>query len=174
MEVQNCSIADADEVLSLYQEARNLQRTKKMVVWPYFDKSFLENEMQTQRQWKIVIDGIIACNWAISLEDREIWGLQDKNDGIYIHRICTNPMFSGNRYINAIVAWAKEYAVIQDRRFVRLDTLGNNTRLIKHYTDAGFSFLGMFELTDTDNLPKHYQDEPNCCLFEIDIKAVRP
>ena len=48
-----------------------------------------------------------------------------------------------------------------------LDTLGNNTKLIEHYTSAGFQFLGIFELTDTSNLPGHYQVEPNCCLFEI-------
>ena len=68
-----------------------------------------------------------------------------------------------------IVKWAREYAKQKEKQFVRLDTLGNNTKLIEHYASAGFQFLGIFELTDTSNLPGHYQNEPHCCLFEIDL-----
>ena len=166
MEISNCSPRDLDDILSLYEAARNLQRLKKMVVWPSFEKSFLEREIEESRQWKIVADGAIACNWAITFTDKEIWGVKDRNDSIYIHRICNNPAFRGQRYIDTIVAWSRTYARQIGKQFVRLDTLGNNTALIKHYTSAGFEFLGMHKLTDTASLPKHYQDEPNCCLFE--------
>ncbi len=143
-----------------------------MVVWPFFDSSFIEREIQEQRQWKIVSGDLIACNWTITFNDKEIWGQKDKDDAIYIHRICTNPTLRGNRYIDTIVEWAKNYSAEIDRQFIRLDTLGNNTKLIDHYTSAGFQFLGMFELTDTTSLPSHYQKEPNCCLFEIDLKKL--
>jgi len=167
--ITNCVWEDSDEILSLYQSARDLQTKKGMVVWPAFEKSFIEKEIKEQRQWKLVIDNTIACNWAITYSDKEIWEEKDKDDGIYIHRIATNPMFRGNRYIDKIVSWAKGYATQNGKLFVRLDTLGNNTKLIEHYTSAGFRFLGMFELTNTTNLPGHYQSEPNCCLFEIDL-----
>jgi GNAT superfamily N-acetyltransferase len=171
MEIKKCLLTDTNEILSLYEAARNLQTQRKMVVWPSFEKSFIENEINQERQWKIIVDDIIACNWAITFEDKEIWGDKDKDDSIYIHRICTNPTLRGKRYIDEIVKWAKPYAKQIGKQFVRLDTLGNNTKLIEHYTSAGFNFLGMFELTNTANLPKHYQDEPNCCLFEIDLQA---
>jgi hypothetical protein len=169
MEIKNCLQSDANEILSLYEAARNLQTERKMVIWPHFDKSFIEKEIREQRQWKIVFDNVIACNWTITFDDKEIWGDKDKGDAIYIHRICTNATLRGNRYIDMIVEWAKKYARQLDKQFVRLDTLGNNTKLIKHYTSSGFEFLGIFELTDTKNLPSHYQNEPNCCLFEIDL-----
>jgi len=168
--IENCLMDDADEILSLYQSARELQTTKGMVVWPVFEKRLIEKEIKELRQWKLVIEDTIACNWAITFSDKDIWGEKDKNDSIYIHRIATNPNFRGNRYIDRIVSWAKEYAKQRGNRFVRLDTLGNNTGLIEHYTSAGFQFLGMFELIDTSNLPGHYQVEPNCCLFEIDLE----
>lgn len=171
MEIKNCLISDADEILLLYEAARNLQTQRKMVIWPSFEKSFIEKEIQEKRQWKIVIGDIIACNWAITFEDKEIWGQKDKNDSIYIHRICNNSTLRGNRYIDTIVEWAVKYARQINKRFVRLDTLGNNTRLIQHYTSAGLQFLGMVRLADTENLPAHYQNEPNCCLFEIDLRA---
>lgn len=167
--ISSCVLTDSENILSLYLSARNLQTQKGMVVWPAFEKVFIEKEINEQRQWKLVINAHLACNWAITFSDKEIWGEKDKNDAIYIHRIATNPIFRGNRHIDKIVAWAKEYAKKRGKRFVRLDTLGNNTRLTEHYTSAGFQFLGMFELTDTSNLPGHYQLEPNCCLFEIDL-----
>ncbi|RFS19223.1 GNAT family N-acetyltransferase [Chitinophaga silvatica] len=170
MEIKNCLTTDINEIMSIYEAARNLQIQRKMVVWPFFDETFILKEIKENRQWKIVIDNLIACNWAITFEDKEIWGEKDKNDSIYIHRICTNPTLRGNRYIDEIVRWSKPYAKQMGKRFIRLDTLGNNTKLIEHYTSAGFNFLGMVKLTDTANLPAHYQKEPNCCLFEIDLQ----
>lgn len=171
MEIKNCSLTDVAEILSLYEAARNLQIQREMVVWPSFENAFIENEIREERQWKIVDGSTIACNWAITFADREIWGNKDKNDAIYIHRICTNPNLRGNRYIDKIVAWAIAYAKQLGKRYVRLDTLGNNTKLIAHYTSAGFDFLGIVELTDTLTLPAHYQKEPKCCLFEIDLQS---
>ena len=169
-EITNCLMSDANKILLLYEAARNLQTQKKMVIWPSFEKSFIEKEIQEERQWKIISNNVLACNWAITFEDKEIWGEKDKGDAIYIHRICTNPALRGNRYIDTIVGWSKKYAKQIGKKFVRLDTLGNNTKLIEHYTSAGFEFLGMFKLTNTANLPGHYQNEPNCCLFEIDLQ----
>lgn len=163
-------MTDAEDILELYAAARALQSQKGMVVWPSFDRAFIEVEIQEGRQWKIVVEDQIACNWTISFEDKDIWGERDKADSVFIHRICTNPEWRGRRYIDAIVAWATKYAIESSRKFVRLDTLGNNVRLIEHYTSAGFRFLGIFRLTDTARLPTHYQREPNCCLFEISVE----
>lgn len=167
MKIENCITDDVHNILSLYQAARDLQTEKKMVVWPIFERSFIEKEIQEQRQWKLIIDSTIACNWAITFNDKEIWGEKDQNNSIFIHRIATNPAMRGNRYIDKIVAWAKEYASQKGKDFIRLDTLGNNTSLIKHYTSAGFEFLGIVQLADTANLPGHYHKEPNCCRFEL-------
>lgn len=169
MEIKNCSLKDAGTILKLYEAAMDLQTQKNMVVWPRFERSFIEKEIQEQRQWKLVIDEQIACNWAITFNDREIWGEMDNDNSIYIHRIATNPAFRGNRFVEAIVAWAKPYALSKGRNHIRLDTLGNNTRLIEHYTSAGFNFLGITKLANVENLPDHYHREPNCCRFEITI-----
>jgi len=169
MEIKNCSPTDIDSIFALYDAATHLQKQKNMVVWPRFEKSLVEKEIQEKRQWKLIIDGEIACNWAITFEDKEIWEERDNNNSIYIHRIATNPAYRGNRFIDAIVTWAKAYALSKGKQYVRLDTLGNNTKLIEHYTSAGFTFLGIFRLTNIQNLPDHYHRERNCCLFEMAI-----
>ncbi|GAB3175297.1 GNAT family N-acetyltransferase [Telluribacter humicola] len=158
---------DADTILDLYQAARDLQTAKNMVVWPSFTKEYIEAEISDQRQWKLVIDEKIACNWVITYEDKDIWEEKEVGDAIYIHRISTNPQFRGNRLINKMVDWARSHAEEKQKRYIRLDTLGNNTKLIEHYTEAGFRFLGIVNLKNTASLPAHYQNEPDCCLFEL-------
>lgn len=169
MEIRNCIASDTEAILALYKHARKLQQEKKMVVWPEFEKSLIEKEINENRQWKLIINNTIACNWAITFEDKQIWEERDQGDAIYIHRIATHPDFRGNRFVDNIVAWAKQYAPQKRKQFIRLDTLGNNTSLIKHYTSAGFRFLGIFKLKDTAGLPGHYQQEPDCCLFELSL-----
>ena len=95
MKIETCTIADVERILSLYESARRLQTEKGMGVWPLFEKAFIEKEVNEHRQWKLVIDNIIACNWANTFEDREIWEEKEKGDAIYIHRIATNPIFRG-------------------------------------------------------------------------------
>ncbi|MDO5978802.1 GNAT family N-acetyltransferase [Flavivirga spongiicola] len=169
MEIKNCTIKDIDEIFRLYKMASDYQKTKKkVVVWPNFKRELVETEINENRQWKMIIDGEIACLWAITFEDEQIWEEKNKDSAIYIHRITTNSNFRGNRFVAKIVEWAKEYAKLMGKQFVRLDTLGNNVRLIEHYKNAGFEFLGMFNLKNTDNLPEHYHNVP-ACLFEIDL-----
>jgi GNAT superfamily N-acetyltransferase len=171
VDIKNCSLNDVNTILTLYDAAIKLQTQKNTVVWPKFERSFIEKEIENKRQWKIMIDNEIACNWSITFEDKDIWGEKDSNNSIYIHRLAANPAFRGNRFIDVIVPWAKAYALSKGRRYVRLDTLGNNTRLIEYYTSAGFDFLGIFKLINTQNLAAHYQREPNCCYFEIKISS---
>ena len=169
MQIENCTMDDVDEIFILYNHAAAYQTTKNVVVWPSFENALVEKEIKEKRQWKILINNEMACNWATTFSDPEIW--QEKNDepSVYIHRIATNPKFRGNNFVSLIVEWSKKYALENNKRYVRLDTLGNNTRLIEYYQKCGFKFLGFKVLTDTKNLPLHYQKEPLCCFFEIDL-----
>lgn len=167
--IENCTPEDLPAILQLYEAARALQARRQMVVWPVFETTLMETEIRENRQWKIVLDGAMACNWATTFADKDIWEEKDRNDAVYIHRIATNPEFRGNNFVRRIVDWAKSYARSNEKQFVRLDTLGKNTKLIEHYTAAGFDFLGIVRLANTERLPLHYQREPDCCLFELAV-----
>lgn len=71
MEIKNCLIADAREISSLYESARNLQIHRKMVVWASFEDTFIINEIKEERQWKIVSKNVIVCNWEINLKTKK-------------------------------------------------------------------------------------------------------
>lgn len=169
MTIKNSTFQDIDGIFKLYKIASNYQRVKKtVVVWPDFDRELVENEITESRQFKLIIDGEIACVWAVALKDDQIWENSENDKAIYIHRIATNPEFRGQYFVAKIVNWAKIYAAKNEIDFIRLDTLGYNTKLIAYYEKAGFNFLGMFTLNNTEGLPAHYHHQ-SAALFQIEV-----
>ena len=170
MKIENSSPNDLAEIFRLYREATKFQKIKfPGNQWPDFSQHLIEKELEEKRQFKIVIDNSIACIWAITFSDPEIWKEKNSDPAIYIHRIATNPVFRGSNFVSIIVDWAKDYARQHNRKFIRLDTCGNNRKLISHYCDNGFNFLGMEKLEDSKGLPAHYENA-DVCYFEIELK----
>jgi ribosomal protein S18 acetylase RimI-like enzyme len=168
-QIENSTTNDIPEIFRLYRLAADYQRQKQtVVVWPEFAPELVETEVAEKHQWKMLIDGKIACVWATTFSDAQIWEEKNDDPAVYIHRIATNPDFRGQNFVGIIVEWAKGFALQNNKDFVRLDTIGNNTGLIKHYTNAGFTFLGVFDLKDTTGLPAHYHGAP-AALFEIKL-----
>ena len=169
MTIKNVTASDIEKIFALYKIASNYQREKKtVIVWPDFDREMVINEIAENRQFKLLVNNEVVCIWAITFSDEQIWEDSNTDSAIYIHRIAVNPNFRGNNYIATITKWAREYALKKEVQFIRLDTLGENKNLITHYKNAGFHFLGLFNLKNTSNLPEHYKLAP-VCLFEIDL-----
>lgn len=169
MRIQTSTPKDLTEIFRLYGLATEYQKTIfPENTWPTFDRKLVETEIQEQRQFKMVIDGQITCVWAITFTDSQIWGERDEDPSIYIHRIATNPDFRGQQFVTKIISWARGYAKSHLKKFIRMDTCGNNQKLIKYYTRCGFDYLEMVRLEHADELPSHYQDA-DVCLFEIKL-----
>ena len=169
MTVKNSTNENIPEIFRLYRLASAYQKSvNAVVVWGEFDASLIEREIAEKRQWKLLIDDKIACVWATTLSDEQIWEERNRDKAIYIHRIATNPAFRGQNFVFKIVEWAKEFGRANGFDYVRLDTVGENEKLIEYYTKAGFAFLGMFDLKDTGGLPAHYRGLP-AALFEIKL-----
>jgi ribosomal protein S18 acetylase RimI-like enzyme len=167
MQIVNSAAEDIDLIFWFYDAAIEHQKKVFNKHWKGFDHDLVEREINENRQWKIVLDGQVACVFAITFNDPSIWGERDQNDAIYIHRIVTHPDFRGRNFVKHIVGWAKEYAHAQGRQYVRLDTWGDNEKLIQLYQNAGFDFLGIIT-PDFSNLPKHYYGI-TLSLFEIKL-----
>jgi len=168
MHIENSNLDDLPAIFRLYEVATNFQRSKKQVVWPAFDPEMVKAEIRNKQQWKLTMDGEVACVWATTFSDPQIWEERNVDPAVYIHRIATNPDFRGNNFVDIITNWACGYAAENRKQFVRLDTIGENQGLIKHYQKAGFTFLGLFDLKNRTGLPEHYQTGL-ACLFEIDL-----
>ncbi len=167
--IANSTQRDIQEIFRLYELATAFQKIKfPENLWPKFDKRRIATEIKEKRQFKYLIDDKIACIWAISCSDPQIWEDKENDFSIYIHRIATNPDFRGNNFVEKIVGWSKNYAQEHDKRFIRMDTCGKNEGLIRHYSNCGFDFLGIKKLKDTSELPSHYHNA-DVCFFEIEV-----
>ncbi len=168
LQINNSSKHDIDEIFRLYKIATDFQKTRFSVHWPEFDRKLVETEILENRQWKIVIDGKIACIWATTFNDPQIWEERNEDPSVYIHRIATNPDFRGQNLVGQIVEWVKIYAKENQKEFVRMDTVGDNIGLVSYYEKCGFDFLGLLKLKNTEGLPAHY-DNATVSLFQMTL-----
>jgi len=169
-QIQNSSSNDTDEIFRLYKIATDFQKTRFIIHWPEFDRELIETEISENRQWKVVSEGKIACVWATTFNDPQIWEERNEDPAVYIHRIATNPDFRGQNLVGQIVEWAKNYAFENQKQYIRMDTVGYNLGLINYYTRCGFDFLGLLKLKNTEGLPAHYFNA-TVSLFQIDVNS---
>jgi ribosomal protein S18 acetylase RimI-like enzyme len=167
--IKNSTIDDIDDIFELYKIATEYQKSRYTIHWPEFDRSLIIMEIKEQRQWKLLIDNSMACIWATTFSDPLIWEEKNNDPSVYIHRITTHPSFRGENFVSEIVEWAKNYAKINGKKYIRLDTVGENQKLIEHYQRNGFNFLGLSKLKNTKGLPAHYNNAV-VSLFELHVK----
>lgn len=168
MEILNSTIADIPAMQDLYDVAREYQKEKSTRHWLTFDPALLKKEIEENRQWKIMEESAIACIYLTAYEDPFIWGKKNKDPSVYIHRIVTNPFFRGNNYVMKIIEWSKWHAGKMNKQFIRMDTWGDNPKLIEYYIKCGFNFLGIITPDATEKLPEHYRCI-SLSLFEIKV-----
>jgi len=168
MHIRNSESEDIDSIFELYAIATEYQKTKSAVPWPMFDRKLIQQEIEENRQYKIVLDNEIACVWAITESDAQIWEKRNEDAAVYIHRIATSPNFRGRNLVREIVHWSKDYAKEHHKKYVRMDTVGENVGLISYYKKCGFDFLGLSKLKDTSQLPAHYSNA-TVCLFQMSL-----
>lgn len=168
MHIVNCTSEDFKTVFELYDQAIEYQKTKFDKYWLGFDVALVNKEIEEKRLWKIVVDNQIACIFSVTYSDPLIWKEKDGESALYIHRIVTNPLFRGRGFVTIIVEWAKEFGRNNGKKFIRMDTWGDNQKLIDYYTACGFIFLGLTTPTKTKDLPKHYEGI-SLSLFEMTV-----
>lgn len=168
MTIKNSKLSDVSKIFDLYSVATNYMQSKNQVCWSEFPEELIVNEIEENRQWKLLIDGKIACIWATTLNDELIWGTDHKEPSVYIHRIAISPDFRGQKLVKKLIDWANDFGKKQNLQYIRMDTVGLNEGLISHYEKLGFQFLGTKELENTDGLPEHYK-EGEVCYFQKEI-----
>ncbi|MBC7874581.1 MAG: GNAT family N-acetyltransferase [Ferruginibacter sp.] len=168
MPIINCTLADLPLMLEFYDLATEYQKQKSNRHWQAFDTALIEKEIRDNRQWKIYEGDRIACIFMTAYNDPFIWGERNKDPAVYIHRIVTHPDWRGNNYTGKIISWSKEHGKSLGKKFIRMDTWGDNPKLNDYYVQCGFKFLEIITPEATENLPAHYSCI-SLSLFEISI-----
>lgn len=164
----NSSLNDLNAIFNLYDIAIDYQKKISDQHWLPFDPELVKKEITEKRQWKIILDGEIACVFCVAYSDPLIWGEKDKDPSIYLHRIVTNPKFRGKNFVVEIINWALEFGKNSGKKYLRMDTWGDNAKLREYYVKCGFNFLEVIKPKNPELLPAHYA-EITLSLFEIEI-----
>jgi len=169
MQILNSTLDDCDTILALYDAAIALQRARAQRHWMPFGIDRVHSEIAEGRQWKLVVDGRIACVFLTAESDPAIWSERDAEPAVYLHRIVTDPAFRGRNFTATITEWALGRAKERGKAFVRLDTWDDNCRLKELYERCGFQRVGTVTPTALDMLPSHYEGV-TLALFEIRVE----
>ena len=169
MLVQHSDIKDIETIFSLYRAAVDYQRMNGYNLWPEFERGLIENEISEGRHYKITQGNEIACVFSIVYSDPVIWEEKDKEPAVYLHRITSNSAFKGRGLMNLITGWAREHARQNQKKFIRMDTWGDNEKLKTYYVNCGFTYLNQRSLPQPNPLPQHYWGS-TLSLFEIKLK----
>lgn len=156
IEFINSTTHDIEAIFELYDAAIAHQKAVSNMHWLPFDVQMVKAEVEESRQWKIMVDGRIACVFVTAYTDAAIWGEKDREPSVYLHRIVTNPEFRGRNFVGAIVEWAKQHGHTLGKKLLRLDTWAENLKLKEVYLRNGFQFLGNAAPADPTSLPSHY------------------
>jgi ribosomal protein S18 acetylase RimI-like enzyme len=167
MNIKNSIIEDIDMIFEMYDKAIKYQKTVFNKQWLGFERDLIETEIRENRQWKIIIDDAAACIFAVTFNDAVIWNKKDEQPSIYIHRIVTHPDFRGVGFVTKIIDWARDFCLANGKEYIRLDTWGDNPKLIDYYIKCGFNYVETINLDNTEGLPIHYKG--TLALFEIKI-----
>ncbi|HYG51035.1 MAG TPA: GNAT family N-acetyltransferase [Flavobacteriales bacterium] len=168
MEIVNCIPADLDMIFDLFESAIAYQKQKGYDLWPVFNRTMVETDVREERQWKIIEGNSVLCVFTVMYNDPVIWLEKDDDPAIYLHRITVNPLFKGQRMMEVVKSWALNHAREKGKKFVRMDTWGNNENLRNYYVSCGFAYIGQQELKHVEGLPDHYGGT-HLSLFEIEV-----
>jgi ribosomal protein S18 acetylase RimI-like enzyme len=158
MVIEPTVVSDLDGIFRIYDAAIVYQKKYGNNHWLGFSEEMVKKEIEEQRHFKIISNYQLMGTFVYTLSDPLIWKAANDTPAIYIHRIATGPEARGNNLVGHIVNWAKAFAKERQLQFVRIDTGSGNERLIGHYINCGFTFLGDTTVDYTPDLPLHYQN----------------
>ncbi len=168
MQILNSTTEDIDRIFVIYDLATAYQAMHTNRTWLGFERSLVEEEIREKKQWKMVVNGVIACVFVTGFSDPEIWKEKDADPSVYLHRIATHPDFRGQNFVKHIIEWTKGYAAENGKKFIRMDTGSGNERLNNYYISCGFNYLGTTGIDPEADLPAHYK-MGDYSLFEMEL-----
>lgn len=149
---------DLNFVFWLYEEAMKYQYAKGYNVWKGYDKEVLASEMNAGLQHKLILDEKIAMVFSAIYSDKLLWQDLDHDDAVYVHRLVVNPESRGQGLFKHVFEWLIADAQSKGRKYLRLDTWGDNPKMIAYYESFGYKFIKNHSSGDDQDLPSPHRN----------------
>ena len=149
---------DMEMFYKLWQQAIAYHIENDYPIFPVFPREQIWNEIEEGLHYSVYSkkDKFIGF-FSLALEDYIIWEELEKGDAVYIHRMCSNRKFKEYNLSKIVLDWAYQYVKERKRKYVRMDTWGENKSLVNHYIFSGFKFKKYRKLGKISELASHYE-----------------
>ena len=157
MQILQTQPEDLKTLQYLYEAAIAYQKTVFDKHWLGFEEERILAEIEAEQQWKIVENNEITCVFLVTQNDEAFWKEKAQIPAIYLHRIAVHPHHRGKSYFKSILTWAETYAKSLNKNLIRLDTWGDNEKLIQYYQKHKFQHIATIRIEASSCFPQHYK-----------------
>ncbi len=88
------------------------------------------------------IVGMVVLLQKPSQWDLNLWGEEEQDKSIYLHRLISNREYSGRQLGRKILTWSEQGIHFPSKNQIRLDCISNNPILNDFYRSMGYTFKG--------------------------------
>lgn len=118
----------------LYNDAHDIhQWNLDEVNWNVFSQLY-----DIHDYYKGVYENRIVCGLFIVDVDELYWNGRTKGEALYLHKICSDPDYSGHGFADAMITFFKEKGRVEHYPQVRLDVREHKKKLRAMYERNGF------------------------------------
>ncbi|RKS03125.1 MULTISPECIES: GNAT family N-acetyltransferase [unclassified Flavobacterium] len=167
-EILNTEHSDLKIIYQLFEEAIDYIKRNNYIGWTTYDKTYLIKDLENKLQFKITANDEILAVFSICFSDALIWREMENGDAIYLHRIVVNPVFKGQKQIDKILHWIKEFAAEKGLKYIRMDTWAANPNIIEYYKSFGFIHIEDYTTPNTPELPDQHRNL-KVALLEMEL-----
>ncbi|WP_102275602.1 GNAT family N-acetyltransferase [Cytobacillus massiliigabonensis] len=148
-EVSIAMSKDADKILDLLKDVAKWLKEKGIDQWGFLAAGGEDDEVRqainNNNTYIVKRDGVIVATFTLyptqSSWDKYTWG--NLNDGaVYLHRLAISRTKIGSGLGKKILQWMETILEKEGKNSLRLDCVGNNSKLNEFYRNYGFEKVG--------------------------------
>jgi ribosomal protein S18 acetylase RimI-like enzyme len=151
-----------DEAISVMKEVAEWGRNKGFRVWldEWLTKEeLITDEVQPENFYIGKADGIIACAFILQWHDSEYWDDADRNEAVYLHKLCVKRDFAHRNMASIVVETVKRLCREKQIKYIRLDTGLDEKVVRKIYLRCGFKIVDIID----------YPNGRSVALYELEV-----
>lgn len=141
---------ESEQIINILKEAALWIQSQGIDQWQYLlqggDDEEIKQAVCRGTTYIVVKGDKPAATFALSSEqndwDRHIFGNDAQHDSLYLHRLAVKPDFMKNGLGAGILKWIENH-ITTDKKYLKLDCVGNNQKLNEFYLINGFEHFGI-------------------------------
>lgn len=143
-----------DTLLDIFLEVAHWLRTNGLRQWSHFLDGYGRDDILASinngTTLLIVKDEQVVGTVTVELSpdewDQHIWREIELDSSIFIHRLALSRSYSGHGLGRNIINWIeREIEFPKNKKFIKLDCVGDNKKLNDYYKMNGFQYIGSSE-----------------------------